>query len=86
MAGSKFKINYQAMIQKYTWWKDVKGRRWLVVDRFIAIKGTAKQPVYEPETVSILEELTDEPIVRPWQDIVDMIEANKFTQIKPVRP
>lgn len=79
--NKNFEINYPAMIVKHSWWEDVKGRKWLVVDRTLAISGAAPNLSFTPENVTILEELSSEPLVQPWKDIVELVKANKFIEI-----
>ena len=77
-----YKVNYTPILLKHTWWTDVKGRTWVIVDRSINVMQQGDQFVYTGFTVSLLELTKNEPVVRPWDDVVKMIEAGKFTKFK----
>jgi len=78
-----YKINYTPILLKHTWWTDVKGRTWVIVDRSVNVMQQGDRFIYTGFSITLLELAKNEPVVRPWEDVVKMIEAGKFVQFRP---
>jgi len=58
-----------------TWYQDIRGRTWVILD---------VQPLYPinaPKEVTMLQYGKSEPVVKPYDEIVKLVETNVFKQI-----
>jgi len=74
-------INYQAIITTNSWWKDIKGRNWVVICRQFTPESSGDDIEFLPNTVTLLEQFKTEPVKQPWDYVVQLIESGKFIPI-----
>ena len=74
-------INYQALLITNSWWKDIKGRIWVVTSRQYTPEINGDDIEFIPNTVTLLEQFKTEPVMQPWDYLVQLIESGKFIPI-----
>jgi hypothetical protein len=75
-------INYQALLITNSWWKDIKGRIWVVISRQFTPESNGDDIEFIPNTVTLLEQFKTDPVKQPWDYVVELIESGKFIPIK----
>lgn len=75
-------INYQALLITNSWWKDIKGRIWVVISRQFTPEAKGGEIEFVPNTVTLLEQFKTDPVKQPWDYVVELIESGKFIPIK----
>jgi len=75
-------INYQAVITTNSWWKDVKGRIWVIISRQCTPEKLQDDLQFIPSSVKLLEQFKTEPVEQPWDYVVELIESGKFMALK----
>lgn len=75
-------INYQAIITTNSWWKDIKGRIWVVISRQCTPDIHGDEIDFIPNTVTLLEQFKTDPVKQPWDYVIELIESGKFIPIK----
>ena len=76
-------INYEAMIIPNSWWKDIRGRIWVIVSRQCTPVHRGEGIEFIPSTVKLLEQYKSDLIEQPWDYVIELIETGKFTPLRP---